>query len=271
MFGGLTLREYNETDHAYRTNHVLNSSFERYFMGFIWQPRCPLCDETDVLLPYGCKTCGIEVEPVLVIDSSPLSIRLLLCRGQLTSEQLTTFLEASQIDIASYCPACNSEFYIKRDESGTPRPFCRGIFLPVMLNDEGKIRYSYRPVDLAPEKDEIAVMTESAYSSKLEKFRANVTDAVSSDTEPVVLPETELVEEPSRQPDKKSTFGNPTYKNVRNNILEYLSEKDSPASTPELVSVTGASKTSVNNNVNKMIESGELVRVRRGVYGLPKA
>ena len=171
-------------------------------------------------------------------------------RGSITSDDIGEAEREGKLNIADNiaCPFCDRAVTGSREDArGVSMPFCSvcGVFLVFVWKidaSELSVRLSPKPKDAThTDPGEIAEDTR--------------------DTEQPIAPQ-----------EKKTTQNNAgktnRKKDVAEQILSYLKDRDASAKTGEMINALDCSRESLNNALNKLIEAKQICKERRGVYNI---
>ena len=171
-------------------------------------------------------------------------------RGCITSYDIGEAEREGKLNIADNiaCPFCDREVTGSREDArGVFMPFCSvcGVFLVLMW----KIDPSGLSVRLNPKPK----------------------DATHTDLGEIAE-DTRDIEQPIAPQEKKATQNNTDKtnrkKDVAGQILSYLTDKDTSATTDEMLNALDCSRASLNNALKQLVKSKQIRKVRRGVHKL---
>ena len=171
-------------------------------------------------------------------------------RGCITSYDIGEAEREGKLNIADHiaCPFCDSEVTGSREDArGVFMPFCSvcGVFLVLMW----KIDPSGLSVRLSP-KPKDATHTNPG----------EIAEDTRDTEQPIAPQEKETTQNNTDKPNRK--------KDVAGQILAYLTDKDAPTTTGEMLNALDCSRASLNKALNKLIETKQIRKVRRGVHKL---
>ena len=257
--------KYDKVNH--RLDGYLLETVKRF--GHIAQLNCPICGKAVVLKDEGCQQCEFSFEVVLVVDNSHAFIGFLPDRDKLQHRhQLISLLASHQIQLPLKCPACPKDISFAFDALGKKKPFCKGVFFPPILKETGAIVFSCKDCNETCDEDgELRSLLLIEYRQAIDRIAAKFLspDAVEQDTSTDPY-STEIDLRRAENVRMKAS----TKKNSQELIEEYISHKGSSATLQELVDYTGKTPQGVRKAINKMKDTGRLLRVRWGVYDIPK-
>ena len=165
--------------------------------------------------------------------------------GHPTAEAIREAQRSGKLDIAAdiTCPFCEGGITIKEDARGVSTPFCRacGVFLALVwrVTDNGCLR-----VRLNPKSEQTS-------------------DELEAGSE-----ETPILRDAEPEYETPVPIQAPEHKDVAGQLMSFMTERESPATTRELLDALDCTRESLNKAAGKLMAAGQLQRVKRGIYEL---
>ena len=169
-------------------------------------------------------------------------------RGCITSYDIGEAEREGKLNIADNidCPFCEREVTKSREDArGVSMPFCS--VCSVFLMFVWKIDASGLSVRLSP-KPKDATHTNPG----------EIAEDTRDTEQPIALQEKETTQNNTGKTNRK--------KDVAGQILSYLTDKDTSATTDEMLNALDCSRASLNNALKQLVKSKQVRKVRRGVY-----
>ena len=169
-------------------------------------------------------------------------------RGCITSYDIGEAEREGKLNIADNidCPFCEREVTKSREDArGVFMPFCSvcGVFLMFVW----KIDASGLSVRLSP-KPKDATHTNPG----------EIAEDTRDTEQPIAPQEKETTQNNTGKTNRK--------KDVAEQILSYLTDRDTPTTTGEMRDALDCTHTSLNNALKQLVKSKQVRKVRRGVY-----
>ena len=229
------------------------------------KPYCPFCGEEHVLKGNRCHQCHALFEIVLVIGGFQASVRLLPRFYEIRKlSELICLLSAETIEIRN-CPFCSEQMLFLPDANGMQMPYCedKGLFFPPVLAESGEITLVCKPDDYPHAlENELRSLSLSEYREEVAQIAPKLLSQ--GEIASQAVPEVCSVDTHEKSDDAAKHNG------PKKMITAYLTLKGDSATVEELVESTGKSKYAVNKAIHQLLEEDRLVKVKRGLYDVPK-